>query len=85
MNPKAYAVKTMLFNSFAFYPQNFSIEIGLKSLINNALWIPIHLIWLYAGLKVSQLDLPAQPHKMINLAMSGCVLAVVGLSVVSIY
>ena len=85
INPKAYAVNIMLFSSFAFYPQNFFIETGLKLLINNALWIPIHLIWLYAGVKLSQLDLPVQTHKMINLAMSGCLLAVVGLSVVSMY
>ena len=85
INPKAYAVNTMLFSSFAFYPQNFFIETGLKLLINNTLWIPIHLIWLYAGIKVSQLDLSAQTHKMINLAMSACLLAVVGLSVVSFY
>ena len=85
INPKAYAVNTVLFSSFAFYPQNFFVETGLKLLINNALWIPIHLMWLYAGVKVSQLDLPVQTHKMINFAMSGCLLAVVGLSVVSLY
>ena len=85
INPKAYAVNTVLFSSFAFYPQNFYVETGLKLLINNALWIPIHLVWLYAGVKVSQLDLPVQTHKMINFAMSGCLLAVVGLSVVSLY
>ena len=85
INPKAYAVNTMLFSSFNFYPENFFIEIGLKLLINNALWIPIHLIWLYAGVRVSQLDLPVRTHKMINLVMSGCLLAVVGLSVVSLY
>ena len=85
VNPKAYAVNTMLFSSFGFYPHNFFIETGLKLLINNALWIPIHLMWLYAGVKVSQLNLPIQTHKMINLAMSGCLLTVVGLSVLSLY
>ena len=85
INPKAYAVNTVLFSSFAFYPQNFFVETGLKLLISNALWIPIHLMWLYAGVKVSQLDLPVQTHKMINFAMSGCLLAVAGLSVVSFY
>jgi len=85
INPKAYAVNTMLFSSFAFYPDNFAIETGLKLLINNAMWIPIHLLWLYAGVKVNQLDLPAQTHKMINFVMAGCLLAVVGLSVWSIY
>jgi len=85
INPKAYAVNTMLFSSFAFYPDNFAIETGLKLLINNAMWIPIHLLWLYAGVKISKLDLPAQTHKMINFVMAGCLLAVVGLSVVSLY
>ena len=84
INPKAYAVNSMLFSSFAFYPQNFVIETGLKLLINNALWIPIHLAWLYAGVRVSKLDLPAETHKMINFVMAGCLLAVVGLSVVSL-
>ena len=85
INPKAYAVNTMLFSSFAFYPENFAIETGLKLLINNAMWIPIHVLWLYAGVKVNQLDLPAQTHKMINFVMAGCLLAVVGLSVWSLY
>ena len=84
INPKAHAVNTMLFSSFAFYPENFAIEIGLKLLINNAMWIPIHVLWLYAGVKVNQLDLPAQTHKMINFVMAGCLLAVVGLSVWSL-
>ena len=75
INRKAYAVNTMLLSSFAFYPQNFFIETGLKLLINNALWIPIQLIWLYARVKVSQLDLPVQAHKIIKLAMTGCLLA----------
>ena len=79
VNPKAYAVNTMLFSSFAFYPENFAMETGLKLLINNAMWIPIHLLWLYAGVKVNQLDLPAQTQKMINFVIAGCLLAVVGL------
>ena len=53
INPEAYAVNILLCSSFAFYPQNFFIETGLKLLINNALWIPIHLIWLYAGVKIN--------------------------------
>ena len=85
INPKAYAVNTMLFSSFAFYPDNFAIETGLKLLINNAMWIPIHLLWLYAGLKVNQLDLSAQTHKVINFVMAGCLLVVVGLSAWSMY
>ena len=85
INPKAYAVNTILFSSFAFYPDNFAIETGLKLVINNAIWIPIHFLWLYAGVKVNQLDLPARTHKIINFVMAGCLLAVVGLSVWPLY
>jgi threonine/homoserine/homoserine lactone efflux protein len=85
INPKAYAVNTMLFSSFAFYPESFAIETTLKLIINNSMWIPIHVLWLYAGVKVSQLNLPTHTHRLINLIMAGCLLAVVGLSVWSIY
>ena len=85
INPKAYAVNAMLFSSFAFYPDNFVIETGLKLVINNAMWIPIHFLWLYAGVKLNQLSLPAETHKTINIVMSGCLLAVVGLSARSLY
>ena len=33
INPKAYAVNTTLFTSFAFYPDSFVVETGLKLLI----------------------------------------------------
>ena len=85
INPKAYAVNTVLFRSFAFYPEYFAIETGLKLLINNAMWIPIPLLWLYAGVKISRLDLLAQTHQMINFVMAGCLLVVVGVSVISLY
>jgi len=85
INPKAYAVNTMLFSSFAFYPESFAMETTLKLIINNSMWIPIHVLWLYAGVKVSQLNLPTHTHRVINLIMAGCLLAVVGLSVWSIY
>ena len=84
INPKAYAVNTMLFSSFGFYPDNFATETGLRLLINNAMWIPIHLGWLYAGVRISQLDLPIQTHRMINFVMAGCLLAVASLSVLSL-
>ena len=47
--------------------------------------IPIHFLWLYAGVTVNQLDLPAQTYKLVNVVMAGCLLAVVGLSVISLY
>ena len=84
INPKAYAVNTTLFTSFAFYPQNFAVETGLKLVIMNIISLPLHLLWLHAGVKLNSLNLPPRTQRMINLAMAGCLLAVVVLSVWSV-
>jgi len=84
INPKAYAVNTTLFTSFAFYPDSFVVETGLKLLIMNMIWLPLHLLWLYAGVRLNALNLPDRTQKLINLVMSACLLAVVVLSVWSV-
>ena len=84
INPKAYAVHTTFFTGFAFYPDNFMIETGVKLIIMNTIWILLHLGWLYVGCKLNELHLPAQTQKWINLGMAACLLAVVCLSVWSV-
>ena len=84
INPKAYAVNTALFSSFAFYPASFAVEAALKLVIMNIIWLPLHLAWLYAGVKVNSLDLPPRLQRAINLGMAACLLAVVILSVWSV-
>ena len=84
INPKAYAVNTALFSSFAFYPASFAVETALKLVIMNIIWLPLHLAWLYAGVKVNSLDLPPRLQRTINLGMAACLLAVVILSVWSV-
>ena len=84
INPKAYAVNTTLFTSFAFYPDSFAVETGLKLVIMNIIWLPLHLVWLYAGVKLHSLNLPPRTQRRINLCMAACLLAVVGLSVWSV-
>ncbi len=84
INPKAYAVNTALFSSFAFYPSNFAVETALKLVIMNLVWLPVHLAWLYAGVKVNSLDLPPRVQRAINLGMAACLLAVIILSVWSV-
>ncbi|MCH2563905.1 MAG: LysE family translocator [SAR116 cluster bacterium] len=84
INPKAYAVNTALFSSFAFYPESFAVETALKLIIMNIVWLPVHLAWLYAGVKVNSLDLPPRIQRAINLGMAACLLAVVILSVWSV-
>ena len=84
INPKAYAVNTTLFTSFAFYPDSFTVEIGLKLVIMNIIWLPLHLLWLYAGVKLNALNVPARTQRLINLMMAACLLAVVVLSIWSV-
>lgn len=81
INPKAYAVNTTLFSGFSFLPGNLGAETLLKFLIVNAIWIPIHFLWLYLGIKLRQLDLSQRAHRTINIAMSLSMLAVVALAV----
>ena len=81
INPKAYAVNTTLFSGFAFYPESLVIETALKLLIANFIWILLHLLWLYAGVKVNQLELPYRTQKNINFFMATCLLVVVMLSI----
>ena len=84
INPKAYAVHITLFSGFALYPSSFLVEVTLKLFIANAIWIPLHFFWLYAGVTVNRLDLPERTQRVINFIMAICLLAVVGLSIWSI-
>lgn len=80
VNPKAYAVNTALFTGFAFWPASFAVETLLKFAIMNAIWIPLHLAWLAAGISMHQLNLAPRTQSAINIAMALAMLAVVGLA-----
>ncbi|QDC11321.1 LysE family translocator [Oceanicola sp. D3] len=80
INPKAYAVNTALFAGFPFLPESLVWETVLKVLILNAVWIPIHLGWLWAGATLHRLNLPESAHRKINYAMAASLLAVVALA-----
>ncbi len=83
INPKAYAVNTTLFGGFAFMPHNLATETLIKFLIINMIWIPVHLLWLYAGVTLHRLDLPARTQRTINITMALSMLAVVALAIVA--
>ena len=80
INPKAYAVNTTLFFGFPFLPEAPAWEVALKFLIVNAIWIPVHLIWLWAGVSLKRLNLAPGVQRGINFAMAASLLAVVGLA-----
>ncbi|SMX41690.1 LysE family translocator [Maliponia aquimaris] len=81
INPKAYAVNTTLFAGFPFAPDNLAFETLAKLVIVNAIWIPIHLGWLFAGATLHRLNLPQQTQRRINYAMAASMLAVVALAI----
>lgn len=81
VNPKAYAVNTALFTGFGFFPENYAYEVVAKFAIMNAIWIPIHVLWLWAGVSLHRLDLSPRVHSIINKAMALSMMAVVLLAV----
>jgi threonine/homoserine/homoserine lactone efflux protein len=81
INPKAYVVNTALFSGFALYPEAYWLEVGVKLVLLNAIWFPIHLAWLWAGVALERLKLAPRLQRRINLAMAAAMLAVVALAV----
>ena len=83
INPKAYVVNTTVFSGFVLFPEAYWTEVAVKFVIFHALWIPIHLGWLYAGVWLERLDLPTRTHRIINIGMALAMLGVVGLAAAS--
>lgn len=83
INPKAYAVNMALFTGFGFYPKSYIAEVMLKFMLLNLVWIPIHFIWLWAGITLNRLELPETTQRRINYAMAASMLAVVALALVA--
>ena len=80
INPKAYAVNTAFFSGFNFYPDSLATEMALKFLAINAIWLPVHFLWLAAGIYLHRLDLSERAHLVINVLMALSMLAVVALA-----
>lgn len=81
INPKAYAVNTTVFSGFAFMSESLLAETLIKFAIMNAIWIPIHLLWMWGGISVNRLELSDQWQFRINLFMALAMLAVVALAI----
>lgn len=83
INPKAYAVNTALFSGFAIFPDALAAEAIWKLVIVNAIWLPIHVLWVWFGAILKEMNLSPQRQKLVNYAMAASMLLVVGLAVVS--
>ena len=80
INPKAYVVNTTLFTGFAFEGMLLWQETLWKFFLINAIWIPIHLLWLAAGIAINKLSLADKTQRMINYLMALSLLIVVFLA-----
>lgn len=80
LNPKAYVVASTLFNGFNFAPDDFLFETTTKLLLYNLIWVPIHVLWLFAGVRLHALNLPRRTQRAINMLMAVAMIAVVVLA-----
>jgi threonine/homoserine/homoserine lactone efflux protein len=80
INPKCYAVNTTFFSGFAFFPDSVLLEIVIKFAIINVIWIPIHFLWLAAGISIRKLQLPSRIQLTVNIFMALSMLLVVALA-----
>ncbi|MEX0344050.1 MAG: LysE family translocator [Rhizobiaceae bacterium] len=80
VNPKAYVVNTALFSGFPFMAGAPWAEAAVKLMIFNVIWLPIHLLWLAAGVGLNRLDLSDNARFAVNAGMAVAMLLVVGLA-----
>jgi len=80
INPKAYAVSTTLLSGFNYAPDSPLFESLSKLVIYNIIWVPIHLLWLAAGVNLKRLALTESAQRTINIFMAVAMLAVVALA-----
>ena len=83
INPKAYAVNTTLFTGFPLFGDALMTEFLVKLLILKAIWVPIHIGWVWAGARLQQMNLPQETQRRINYAMAASMLIVVILAALS--
>ena len=83
INPKAYIVNTTLFSGYVFGYNSLLFETISKFIIINAIWIPIHVIWLFAGISLKKLAPEPRTQRAINVLMAIAMVAVVALALYS--
>jgi threonine/homoserine/homoserine lactone efflux protein len=84
INPKAYVVGATLFSGFTFMPDTPVVEVVVKLLLFNAIWVPVHLIWLGAGGKLGSMNLNQRTGRVINIGMAISLLVVAFVALLSV-
>lgn len=80
INPKAYAVGTVIFSGFNFMPDNLALQNTIKLAIQLTIAFPVHIIWLSAGASIKALELGPTTTRLINVTMALAMVAVVALA-----
>lgn len=81
VNPKAYMTVSALYLSFPIMPDTPLTEAIVKLGLANIVWIPGHFVWLYAGVRVNQLNLSQRTSRNLNIALAAAMLGLVSISV----
>ena len=69
INPKAYAVHTLIFSGFSINPNDFFLETTWKFIVLNAIWFPIHFVWLASGSIIKEISLKPSSQAIVNVIM----------------
>ena len=80
INPKAYLVNGILFAGFPLQGFSLQLEILIKTLIINLVWVPVHFFWLWLGIKLRQWGLSKGKQTIVNKVMAFCLLVVIALA-----
>lgn len=83
INPKAYVVNSTMYSGFLLFENAYFLEVIIKVLIVNTIWIPVHFLWLYIGVFIKRLDLSLSIQSTINYFMAIAMVLVVVLSVIA--
>jgi threonine/homoserine/homoserine lactone efflux protein len=82
VNPKAYMTVSALYLGFPIFTDTPVNEAIIKIIIANIIWIPGHLLWLYAGVRVNRLNLSERTTRLLNITLAAAILMIVFVSAI---
>ena len=74
-----------MYSGFVMMESSLILEVLLKCLIANLIWIPVHILWLYLGVVIKSLELTAKIQKLINYFMAVSMISVVFLAMLTTF
>ena len=71
-----------LYLGFPIFANTPMSEAILKVIIANIIWIPGHLLWLYAGVRFNRLNLSERTTRLLNISLATAMLLIVFVSAI---